>query len=319
MRIHPAIRVLRGDRAAQRSVQEPVLKALAQWHSSGPVARLVEALANYAAGAPLSECSPLSELMQDSELAGGFVRDWSGLFVGALSSGPLGEVPFQSRLIGGVGTVSLLRSGRATLALTAMPRGERLDDANTVVIADRECHEILIEGRASGAVFRSDGQEDRLHWAKAAWRRGDQIALGPRSARLITNVEQTVLLLQLSRTAQHPKAAREFDRVTGQFQRSASGDKLASRKVMALGVLGALEHWEALSVMGDVARDTSLDDDLRWEAVRQVLALDPASGMQLLDGLAQRGEDALARPAERLRGQLLRAYPQLVPGTREAA
>ena len=155
--------------------------------------------------------------------------------------------------------------------------------------------------------------------AKAGWCAGDQIAMNPLSARLITNVEQSVLLLQLSRTAEHPTAAREFDSESGQFLRSASGDKLTSRKVMALSVLGALEHRDALPVLGDVARDAWLDDDLRWEAVRQTLALDSASGMRLLNDLAEQSPDALAQPAARLRSQLLGAYPQLALCDRKAA
>jgi hypothetical protein len=93
--------------------------------------------------------------------------------------------------------------------------------------------------------------------------------------------------------------------------KSASGDKTASRDMLALGVLGALAYSPSLDAMERTARDDDRAPDLRWEAVRQSLALDPARGFAMLNRLAERASDELREPAKRLRHQLLVAYPQL--------
>ena len=87
--------------------------------------------------------------------------------------------------------------------------------------------------------------------------------------------------------------------------------------MLALGVLGALEHTPAADVIVQVARDQSREPDLRWEAARQLLALDPLLGFKLLSSMSECESDTLSAPAASLRQELLSAYPQLAE--REAA
>jgi hypothetical protein len=83
-------------------------------------------------------------------------------------------------------------------------------------------------------------------------------------------------------------------------------------------VLGALESPPALDAMAQVALDQMREPDLRWEAVRQLLALDAAQGFALLGLLADHQHDPLSEPSRRLKHQLAAAYPQLVALAKEA-
>jgi hypothetical protein len=80
---------------------------------------------------------------------------------------------------------------------------------------------------------------------------------------------------------------------------------------MALGVLGAMGAATAIAPIRDFARQDEHDRDARWEAIRQLLALDSAAGVAVLNQLAEESADILSRPAAKLREQLIGAYPQL--------
>jgi hypothetical protein len=63
--------------------------------------------------------------------------------------------------------------------------------------------------------------------------------------------------------------------------------------------------------MAALACDLSRARDLRWEAQRQVLALDAARGLAVLAALADDPADALAAPAATLQQQLRAVRPDL--------
>ena len=113
-----------------------------------------------------------------------------------------------------------------------------------------------------------------------------------------------MVLLQLSREPERPRATREIDLVTGNTIRMASGDKSASQAVMALAVLGSLEYEQAVTALEKTALNDHEDADVRWEAVRQCLARDARTGMCLLANLASRKGDALSGPARALNTDL---------------
>ncbi len=73
-------------------------------------------------------------------------------------------------------------------------------------------------------------------------------------------------------------------------------------------------HWRivvALSTMEQLAHDITAQRDLRWEALRQMLALDAARGLALLAALAGDAGDPLSTPAAALERQLRANRPDL--------
>ena len=80
---------------------------------------------------------------------------------------------------------------------------------------------------------------------------------------------------------------------------------------MALGVLGALQDHDPMEMMEETALNSTEDLDVRWEAVRQALGLEPSKGLDLLQPLANGKAAPLAEPAKALSLQLLHAQPEL--------
>jgi hypothetical protein len=318
--IHPAIAALRSDRASQRSLQEPVLRAAEQWRQHREVHALAGDLAAYDAGAPLDACPVLARLLSDRTAATGFVHDWSERMVGAMRASPLAEVPYQHRCSSGFSTLRLLTHGTCSLSLSAYERRDDIVAGQSAVFVDRESVEIAINGAARGLVYALDDRagETRIVLRHCEWQAGDVIVTGPREARQFVDVAGSLLVLQLTRAPRQPEATREYRLADGALVRSASGDKNASRAMLALGVLGALESPPALDAMAQVALDQMREPDLRWEAVRQLLALDAAQGFALLGRLADDQHDPLSEPSRRLKHQLAAAYPQLVALAKEA-
>ena len=115
------------------------------------------------------------------------------------------------------------------------------------------------------------------------------------------------------------EAPEEIALADGRCLKIISGCKRTSQHIMALGVLGALRHEGAVPAMAATARDCSAARDLRWEALRQCLALDTRAGLALLAALAKGPGDPLAAPARALQRQLAASDPALAALIHEAA
>ena len=118
-------------------------------------------------------------------------------------------------------------------------------------------------------------------------------------------------MLQLTREAADPQPSREHALPDGGLIKTISACKRHSQRLMALGVLGALAHRPALDAMEQLALDGAEQRDLRWEALRQLIGLDPARGCAVLTRLAEQPYDSLCEAAAKLHRQLLAAYPAL--------
>lgn len=321
MIVDPAIAALRSDRASQRSVQARLLHLREDWRASDRVQALQRDLFALDRGADFDECRALARLFADHALAMGFAMDWSERLLRTLRDAPLGEVPFRHRHSSGYSTMQLLSCGGASLNLSAYERQDKLLWPQTAVFTDRKSVELILTGSVRGTCHRlieRDGSQSVLT-QRTAWTAGDRIETGGQHTRQFVEVKGALLVLQVTCAPKRPGPTREYRLADSGLIRCASGNKDASRDMLALAVLGALEHHPSLGVMADVALDSSREADLRWEAVRQTLALDPGRGFALLNRLAKRREDALAQPAIQLRGQLATAYPRLVATPMEAA
>jgi hypothetical protein len=71
-----------------------------------------------------------------------------------------------------------------------------------------------------------------------------------------------------------------------------------------------MKRREAAPAMARIAREKG-PDSLRWEALREALALDTAQGFAALCAIARSPLDPLAGPAGALRAQLIEAHPRL--------
>ncbi len=312
MIVHPDIAALRSDPVSQRRIAARMQHARQEWLSDRTTKEVTRALSHYNDGCDLDACQALSDIFSDRVKAMEFAGVWITALLDALRAEELGEAPFRYRTSPGVSSIQILQSGQASINLVVY---ERSDCANgdvpqTAMFADCESDEIVLSGTAIATCHTLDEKAvgaTKLDTIKLSLTAGDRITLkGKRQARQIISVGGLMVLLQLSRTPDAPAPSREFSLSDGQLLRSVSGDKAASQRLMALAVLGALDNGEeaARGAMRSAALDKAEDMDVRWEAVRQTLALDTQHGLDLLDACAGDSSDALAQPARQLSGQL---------------
>ncbi len=251
-------------------------------------------------------------------------RRWQALvaelvkgLTGALAAEPLAQLPFGHATTPGFVRLRLLGEGQAALALVVhapRPRAEPV----AALFEDGTAHELVLAGAGTALTHRRVG--GGLTTREIALVPGTVLTRGGvAEARQIIAVTQPLLVLHLSRTAAAPQPSEEIALADGRSLKTISGCKRTSQQIMALGVLGALRHRPAVPTMAATGRDLSAERDLRWEALRQCLALDTRAGLALLAELAADPGDPLAAPARALQRQLAASDPALAALIREAA
>ncbi len=79
---------------------------------------------------------------------------------------------------------------------------------------------------------------------------------------------------------------------------------------MMLALLGRMGRGDAAPLIARMAREDG-SAALRWQALRECLALDSQEGYVALAAIAAAAGDPLAGPAANLRAQLEESWPQL--------
>lgn len=304
MIVHPVIAGLRSRPAPQPCLDT----ALAQWRGLPEVAAMRDGLAAYGAGAALGEVPALARLMRDHAAALALAQGFIAPVETALRAEPLAQLPLGHASPSGIARIRLAESGRASLALAAYAKaGYR--QPGSALFEDGEAHEIVLAGKGQALHHRigAGGPESRIIPCAP----GTRLARGgTQEARQFVAVARPLLVLQLVREAVVPAPSREIALPDGVLLQTIDASKQTSQQMMALAVLGALDHRPALEPMARLARDGAAARDLRWEALRQVLGLDAVRGLALLDELAARPADPLQEPAASLRRDLRAAYPE---------
>lgn len=316
MNIHPNIAALRSDVTAQRRIAGRMTRVKTRWVSDDAVQALEQDLQRYGAGEDLGGCLSLQRLVTDQCAASDFAMVWTGAFIPALREEPLGNAPFRYRCSAGFSSIQLLQSGGAALSLVAYePKPDsQVRMPSSALFSDREAAEIVLSGSGTGAYHclsnTEQGGSVAIITSELRLRPGTRISLdGPSQARQIVSADRAMVVLQLSRLPVKPAPSREYRLADGALLRRICGDKAASQRLMALSVLGALRSGH--DALQHSALDQSEEDEVRWEAVRQLLALDTARGFAVLGIIADEDRDALVRPAKLLLEQLMVNQPAL--------
>lgn len=303
MHVHPDVARLRSGDAPQ-----PVCDAaLAAWRAAPQVAAARAALARFDAGAALADLPDLARLTHDLAAARDFAAGLITPLLAALRAEPLAQVPLGHASAPGMTRIRLIEGKRSAVTLTALaPRAHRVSPS--ALFEDGSVHELVMAG--SGAAL--------LHRTSSGAVMSETLTLtpgvrmtrpGPDTARQITAIVQPLLLLQVTREAAQPGPSREIAVEDGRLIQTISGCRRTSQQMMALGVLGALQHRAGIGAMHALARDAARPRDLRWEALRQVLAMDASQGLALLAELAGETADPLSAPAKALQQQLRATRP----------
>lgn len=307
MRIDPAIAALRGDRAPQRRAQAAMAAACETWRAEPAVAPVLADLERFGAGEDLAQCPALDAL---------FTRGGAGALVGALCrqhlpalrESPFGHPVFRHGYDGEVSTLLLAHSGRAHLVLHALEPGQR--EFASAGFSDAVRLEAVLAGEAEARVVSRDAAQ-AFAFEPMQLREGVCLGLDlTREALQVTGIRRRLVALRLHRFASSPGPSREYALPGGALLQQASGDLRASRHEMMLATLGRMGRCEAAPEMAAMACEPG-EESLRWQALRECLALDTEAGFRALLDLACREGDLLAAHAEALRTQLLELHPQL--------
>lgn len=311
MRIDAAIAAMQRDPGLQRRAQAEMFEIGTAWRADPAVAPLLVDLEKYGAGAGLDECPALEAAFAASAAAGALARSMCRLFLVALERIPLGHLPFRSGFDHPVSSLLLARSGRAQLVLHGREPGRH--DFEAVSFCDASRCEAVLAGSARGRlVRRRDGPAAEFSEEPVEIRAGARLRLDlSREDLLIERVERRLVTLRLQRTAALPEPTCEYRLSDGEPLHRAAGDLSFSRQEMMLALLGRMGRTEAVPAMAAIAGEPG-DMSLRWQALRECLALDSTQGFRALSAVARAAGDPLAGPAGALRAQLLEAHPQLL-------
>ena len=296
---------LASDAAPLAAAQGALFAARDAWRADSRCAALLADLVDYGAGTALGRCPALEGALSDPALADGPVEAFLDHMLPVLAAHPLGQMPFRHGNDGGVGTLLLAREGRALLSLVAREPGRH--ERCAVSFGDGERGEIVLAGKARGRLVRRDAT---LAFEPCALERGTHVALDlTRNALLVDEIEARLVTLRLVRIAEEPGPTREYDLANGQLLHQSAGDPGESRQELMLALLGRMGRTDAAPVMAEMTRGGS--DHLRWQALRECIALDTAAGFAALCDIADDPADSLRAPAMALRDQLCAAHPAL--------
>ena len=312
MHVHPRIAALRTDREPQRRAQAAMEAARADWRERDCPPGLAEDFAAYGEGRDLGECPVLAALFEKTGAAEALLAGLSQRFCAAIRANPVGHPPFRHGFDGHTASLLLARSGRAQLMLQSREPGTCEISAH--VFSDAVRHDAIVAGEATGALVemterpgRTVGLSERPVYLVAGDR---QFADLSRQALALCRIERRLVMLRLVRSAEKPGPVREYDAADGSLRQCSAGQIATSRQEAIVTLLARMGRGDAAS---DIARVAVEDGDisLRWQALREVLALDTRTGFAALCDLAGRPTDPLAAQAGALRAQLLETHPAL--------
>ena len=317
MIIHPDLRALRSDDAPQRQAQAALIRAMDEWRAGPQAAAVLAGLEAFDGGAPLDACPSLAALFEPAgDPASTFARTLVDAMAGELGEAPLGHVPLRHFTDGTHSTLLLARAGRVTLSLVAID-GEgfaRRPAPATVDFGPSDVWERVLAGSARAEIVACDGPgQDRMALDRhaVALRAGTVVRRAARrQALLMREVGGVLVLLRLQRRENPAGVTREYRLSDGALVHQAAGDPRDSRLELIMALLGRMERADAAPHMADVARGAG-SAALRWQALRECLALDTSTGFRALCAIAERPGDPLAPPASALRRQLVAAHPLL--------
>ncbi|WP_121115048.1 hypothetical protein [Croceibacterium ferulae] len=313
MRIDPAIAALRADRSLQQQAQMAMGATCTAWRADRAVAAAIGDLDRYGNGAPLEACPALEAMFTDQVTAPELTSALMRHFLPVLRDRHFAHPPFRHSHAGALSTLLLARSGRACLTIHAREPGQWSYDF--AGYSDALRHEAVLAGEGEGRIVRCARHPDgtpQLDNETIQLTPGGRLALDLNSETLqVMSARVRLVTLRLQREAASPAPAREHSLQDGRVLRQASGSIRSSRQEMMLALLGRMKRAEAAPVMAEMACEEG-DPSLRWQAMRESLALDTAAGFTALVALARRPHDPLARAAGALRAQLVEAHPELL-------
>jgi hypothetical protein len=317
MLIRPELQALRGDYAPQPLAQHRLAEVTRRWRDHSGASVAAAELARFAAGAELEELPFLSALFAPGDpSAAEFVAGLVAVQTAQLAARPLSQVPMRHYCDDVVSSLIISRHGSANLVLQAIdgtglarkpePEAVNFSPSETweqVMAGEAEVERVLLEGqRPGGAELRREAI--RLLPGMVCHR------FGHSEAQMLRRIPGSLVTLKLQRRIGSDDVVRQYSLTDGSQIHQSAASPRDSRLELTAALLGRMGRGDAAPLLGAMAEEQAASP-LRWQALRECLALDTATGFATLCRLAARSDDPLAAPAGALRAQLLESYPQL--------
>lgn len=317
MDIRPGVRALWGNDALQRAAQQAAHDAMAAWQQEPATARLLREIAAFDTTHAMAECPMLAALFQEGNpaarsLASSFARAGCAM----LDDHPLAHVPQPHSVASGASVLVLARSGNTMLSLSALDGAEFAHRPQAIhagywpgeaweqVLAGSASAELVERHDPPGGTPSLSRREVRLEPGRVICRDADRQAL------ILRKVEGCFVTLRLQRRRPLAGPAQEVALDSGEMVHQSAGNPRDSRVELMISLLGRMKRIDSAPLIAAVALEEG-SESLRWQALREGLALDTATGFAALCRVAADSADPLAVPAGSLRAQLIEAYPQL--------
>lgn len=316
MIIHPELRALRDDDTPQRIAQEALVASVTQWRDRPHVAALLAAVKDFAGSGNLADFPALARLFSEDGAAEELAGELAGITLAALADNPLGHAPFRHFTDDTISTLQLARSGYVTLSLVAIDGYglAKRPPATTADFSPSEVWERVLAGHAQAVIIdRGNPRPDRADLSASALtlRSGSLIVRDARSRHMrLDSVDGCLVSLRLQRRLPDAGPTREYALADGKLAHQAAGNPQDSRLELMMALLARMGRADAAPHFATIACGQG-STALRWQALRECLALDTASGFGALSEVARREADELAPAAGALRSQLIESYPQL--------
>ena len=313
MFVRDELKALRGDDREARTHRVAMEEALEDCRREPRLAAVLEELLRYGEGGDFAHCPALVALFEHTRAARDILRPLIGRLTALHRAYPLAQLAFRHRSQAGAHVLQIAAKARATLSLV-LQDAAAFSELPIATFVDAEQREMVLAGKASACLFAIEA-EDRgrvtLSSVRTELQSGARMkCTGPRQSRLIQPSHDSLLTLRLARAAGSPGPTRRVDVRSGRIVHRASGNATDSRAELAMLLLGRMGRSDALPVLA--ARTRTGDAQLRWQALRQCLALDAATGLSLLERIAKDHADPLCQAARALLAQLQRERPSLL-------
>lgn len=317
MLIRPQLQALRDNDAPQRLAQARMRAAFEGWLRGAGAAGLEAELDRYDHGGALAELPLLADLFAPgSERADRLVAGLVAIIAGQMAAEPLSLSPLRHGGSGALTSLVIARQGTASLALQAFTAQglQKRASAQAVTFIPAETMQRVIAGQGSGRTFFAADRNppgSALRWRAEELCRGSvQRRDGREEAFVLEAAEGNLVLLKLQRRHRCGTPSREYKIDDGSLVHQAAGTPRESRLELIASLLGRMDRRDAAPLLGAMAEEAG-SAALRWQALRECLALDSGEGFLSLCRIAASSDDPLAVPAGALRAQLIERHPEL--------
>ena len=317
---HPDLRALRGDDSPQCDAQDALSQVLDDWRDRALCRGVAPRVGSLRRRGQLCDCPRIEALfLPDTGAARRLTGDLSATICASLAALPLGHVPLRHFTDGLTSTVLIARAGGVTLSLVTLD-GEGMGSRPR--IDQRQLRAQSRPGNMSWAAAELIEQVDCQPTGPRSATSGaaeHEIALGSilyrdglREARLLRRIDGALVSLRLQRRRANAEVTYEYDLDSGALLHQAAGNPRDSRVELMLAMLGRMGARGCCAADGPHRTQGECSAALRWQALRECLALDTQVGFAALAEIAADPDDALAGPAGALRAQLVEAHPLLL-------